>query len=75
MFRIIKMKTTEMSLKYIRKTYDVPAVKGERVIIFSGQSGTITGAINSYLLILIDGEKKAKPFHPTWNIDYFSNCP
>lgn len=64
-----------MSLEYIRKFYDVPATEGERVIVFSGQRGAIIGAVDSYLLIRLDGEKRVKSFHPDWNIDYFSNCP
>jgi len=64
-----------MTLKYIRETYKVPANRGERVVIFSGQKGTIKSARGGHLMILVDGQKIAKPFHPTWNIDYFSNCP
>ena len=64
-----------MSLEYIRNHYNVPAQKGERVVIFSGQRATIVGSHGPHLMIVVDGEQVAKPYHPTWNIDYFTNCP
>lgn len=59
-----------MSLQYIRDAYNVPAHEGRRVVVFSGQKGTIIGANGFRLLIKVDGENYSKLFHPTWNIDY-----
>ena len=64
-----------MSLEYIQRHYNVPAKIGERVVVFSGQHGTIVEAHCASLKIIIDGEIIAKIFHPTWKIAYFSNCP
>lgn len=65
-----------MSMEYIRKTYKVPAKRGGRVRYTGDHNGkvarcgTIKSAIGGYLKILIDGEKTARTFHPTWEIEY-----
>lgn len=56
-------------MEYIRLKYRVPAKRGAR-IKYSGIPGKITGSDGGYLLIKLDGEKKSKRFHPTWNIEY-----
>lgn len=57
-------------LEYIRDHYHVPAYKGKRVS-YGGKEGTITKAINQYIQILFDGDKKPRgPFHPTDGITY-----
>lgn len=66
-----------MSLKYIRKTYGVPAYRGQRVTYrkdenHAPKSGKITSARGAYLRIFFDGDLKTYPgvFHPTWNLTY-----
>lgn len=62
-----------MSLAYIRKTYAVPAKRGGRVEYTAcrvPQFGTITGASGAHLNIRIDGDKRARRFHPTWKLRY-----
>ena len=62
--------------EYICHAYRVPAKKGGRVIYSMGDErlhGTITGARGAHVLIRIDGDKMAKPFHPTWNLEYVVN--
>lgn len=62
---------------WIRKTYKVPAKRGQRIKYVSEKGhqdriGTITSADGGYLRIRFDGDKKTYPgrFHPTWNIFY-----
>lgn len=66
-----------MSLKYIRKAYDVPAKRGGRVLFRhmdgGGKSkGTITGSYGQYLRVRLDHSDLARPLklHPTWNVEY-----
>lgn len=59
----------EMSLKYIREHYKVPAKRGLKVIA-QGQNGIIVAARGTYLRIRIQGEKNILSFHPTWKIKY-----
>lgn len=56
-------------LKYIARTYNVPAKKDRR-ILYQGKKGTVIGARGAYLLIMLDGEKQAMLYHPTWKIEY-----
>lgn len=63
-----------MSMEYIRKTYNVPAKRGGR-ILYTGDKGekrygTIVGAIGQYLSIRLDGEKVPQYYHPTWELTY-----
>lgn len=60
----------QSSLEYIRKVYDVPAYVGFRVN-YKGFPGVITGAVDSYLLIKLDGDTMPRRFHPTWEMRYF----
>lgn len=64
-----------MSMEYIRKTYNVPAKRGSRVI-YSGDGkeeyGTIVSARGGYLNIRLDGAKRPLPFHPTWKLRYLA---
>lgn len=63
-----------MSLEYIRKFYGVPATRGAKVRYKSSQfgfkEGTIVGSRDAYVLVRLDGHKKSRSFHPTWNIEY-----
>lgn len=58
-----------MSMSYIRRYYNVPAKRGKR-IKYKDKSGRITGAAGPHLRVLLDGEKKSKICHPTWQIEY-----
>ena len=60
-------------IEYIRNTYRVPAQAGQRVSYTGGawpKTGTITGAQGSNLLIRLDGDTTAMPYHPTWELTY-----
>jgi len=65
----------QMSMKQLRRMRNVPAKRGGR-IRYTGASdgvprmGTIKSAKNGYLRILIDGQKHAAVYHPTWKIEY-----
>lgn len=65
-----------MAMEYIRKSYGVPAKRGMRVRYTGHHSGPKEGRITRsrgpYLLILLDGEKFSKPYHPTWEIEYLT---
>ncbi|WP_063856518.1 hypothetical protein [Kitasatospora griseola] len=60
---------------WVRATYRVPAKRGGRVA-YTGdptkgrQHGTITSFRGPYVRIRLDGEKRAVPFHPTWELEY-----
>jgi hypothetical protein len=56
-------------MKYIRDTYKVPAKRGMRVR-FQGELGTIISAPQAHLHVRIDGKKRIRICHPTWNIEY-----
>ncbi len=64
-----------MNLKWIRDNYGVPAKRGGRVE-FTGHAeaklGTITSAKGAHLNIRLDGTKRARPFHPTWELRYLT---
>ncbi len=55
-----------MSLQYVRDYYKVPAIKGAAVT-YRGKPGTITGASGPHVMIRLDGEKHARPYHPKDN--------
>jgi len=57
-----------MSMDWVRKTYNVPAMRGGRVIV-DGRKGTITSADNC-LRVRFDGEKFSQRCHPTWRVEY-----
>lgn len=63
-----------MSLEYIRLSYNVPAYKGRRVRFNPGGmspvEGVITGDYNARLMVLMDGCKRSRVYHPTWKIEY-----
>lgn len=58
-----------MSMKYIREHYNVPAKRGMEVIA-QGRKGTIVGSSNTYLRIRIEGEEMVGLYHPTWKMEY-----
>ncbi len=60
-------------MDYIRRYYKVPAKRGGRVRYSGGTTtmyGTIKSARGGYLMILLDGDKYPKTFHPTWKLEY-----
>lgn len=64
-----------MSMKYIRKTYGVPAKRGARVRYTGGAHGPVEGTISasdgSYIRVRWDGaHRTAGPYHPTWKMEY-----
>lgn len=62
-------------MDWIRRSYNVPARIGGRVIYAGGkerQYGTILGAKNGRLLIRLDGAAKTGFYHPTWNLEYLA---
>lgn len=62
-----------MSMAWVRKSYNVPAKRGMRVLYTGcGRSefGTIRSARCGRLKIQLDGVKHARPFHPTWELHY-----
>lgn len=66
-----------MSMRYIRDTYRVPARRGARVRFtgvlaaeLSAPSGTVTGSRGAMVRIRVDGERRARIFHPTFDIEY-----
>ena len=65
-----------MSLSYIRKTYGVPAFRGQPVRYTGGsapQEGKITSSAGAYIRIRMDGEDRfTKSYHPTWEIEYLT---
>lgn len=56
-------------MEYIRKSYGVPAKRGGEVL-YEGKHGVITGSYSAYLRIRLDGEKRSKLYHPTYNLEY-----
>lgn len=62
-------KSSRNDMEYIRRNYKVPALKGGKVK-FEDKPGTIVGARGAHLRIKLDGESKAKIYHPTWHIEY-----
>lgn len=54
---------------YINRYYGLSVHKGQRVTAY-GKPGVVTGAEGQYVLIRRDGEKHARPHHPTDQIVY-----
>lgn len=67
-----------MSMANIRKSRGVPAKRGGRVRYTGGKSprlGTITSSNVGYLMIKLDGDRWARAFHPTWELEYLDAKP
>ena len=59
-----------MSMSYVRK-YGVPAKRGMRIFYhYENRYGRILSAKGAHLRILLDGDKYAGIFHPTWELSY-----
>lgn len=64
-----------MSFDYVRDYYRVPARKGVRVEYTGGETpkaGTIVGVKGAYIMVKLDGQSHAGPYHPTWEIRYLN---
>ena len=57
-----------MSMEYIRKAYQVPAFRGQKVS-FRGQEGQIIGSRNAYLRVRL-ASGRVVTLHPTWELSY-----
>lgn len=61
---------------YINSTYGLAARKGGRVEYTGNKTpklGTIVGVDGPHLLIRLDGEKRSRPYHPTWELRYLTD--
>lgn len=54
---------------YINRTYGLTVRKGQRVTAY-GKPGVVTGVNGAYVMIRRDGEKQARPHHPTDQVVY-----
>lgn len=57
---------------HIRRYYGVPAKRGGRVKIWTGEIGTIIWANMGNLRIRLDGQRYAGYYHPVFGIEYLS---
>ena len=66
------------NMERTRKWYGVPAKRGGR-IAYTGDGvrvlGTIKGARDCRLIVLLDGIKNTVILHPTWKIEYLPAAP
>ena len=60
-----------MAFDYIRRRYNVPAKRGQRVL-YKGRPGVIVGCFQAYIKVRLDGETRAGVYHPTWEMVYVS---
>jgi hypothetical protein len=58
-----------MSLESIQDRYGVPAYPGRRVR-YKRRLGSIVGADDQYIRVVLDGQERARLYHPLWCIDY-----
>jgi len=58
-----------MSMAYIRKTYNVPAKRGNSVRYEGMLVGVIVGSQGEYLRVRF-GELGTLTLHPTWRVEY-----
>lgn len=57
----------------IRRQYGVPVTEGVRVLYkHNNREGEIVGTQGSYLMIRLDGDDNARPYHPTWKLEFLS---
>lgn len=72
------MNTKFDAFRYINNTYDLAAKKGARVEYTGDHKtkfGVITGVEGAHLMIRLDGEKHAYPYHPTWELRLLEPTP
>ena len=51
-------------LEYVRNYYKVPAKKG-KIVSYNGKLGVITGGSGPHVKVKLEGEKHARPYHPS----------
>lgn len=56
-------------LQYVRDYYGVPAYRGVRVNVY-GKDGVIEKGQAAYIMVRLDGDKHARPYHPTDGVTY-----
>lgn len=63
-----------MSMEYIRRTYGVPAKRGNKVAFnptgYVRSIGVIIGSRGQYLRVRWDGDGATHTLHPTWRVEY-----
>jgi hypothetical protein len=66
-----------MSMEWIRAHYGVPAKRGARVRYTpcegstdKSAEGVITAVCGPHLRVRLDGERRSRIFHPTWQLQY-----
>lgn len=65
-----------MTMQYVRDYYGVPAKRGGRVVYTGSlepKHGVITSARGAKLMIHMEGLKHARPYHPTWEMQYLES--
>lgn len=62
---------TQPDFDYVKRYYGIPVYSGQQVEM-DGKPGTVKGAGGPYVQVLFDGEKHAKPVHPTWRTTYYN---
>lgn len=64
-------KTMTESCAYVKKTYNVPADIGRRVVV-DGKPGIIAADKGTYIGVNFDEDQPGviKNCHPTWNVEY-----
>lgn len=66
-----------MSFDYINRSYGLNAQRGMRVRYTGGkepQIGTVTSAEGAHLMIRLDGQRHAMPYHPTWKLEFLDGA-
>ena len=56
-------------LQYVRDYYGVPAYRGVRVNVY-GKDGVIEKGEGAYIMVRVDGDRHARPYHPTDGVTY-----
>ena len=65
-----------MSLEYIKKYYNVPATKGQRIRYTGGGEsyvGKIVGANGPHITVQFDDGQQTHILHPTWKVEYLTD--
>ena len=71
-----EVQTPEQLVAAVAAMYNVAAEVGGTVRYTGGsvpRFGTIKSAYGARLLIVLDGEKKPRAYHPTWELEYIED--
>lgn len=64
-----------MTMEYIRRTYDVPAKRGMRVLVDATRRlGVITSSRGPHLMVRLLGHRNPRPYHPN-DLKYDDESP